>query len=97
VNLIFTKSWFRPKRHLDRFHYDRLIFLDPKKNTYSIVDGINKGETYTPKQGDLLINIDKGGLGFLGHEMDSFELTYRYSEKVKNGRIYRYRGSAATE
>ena len=97
VNLIFTKSWFRPKRHLDRFHYDRLIFLDPKKNTYSIVDGINKGETYTPKQGDLLINIDKGGLGFLGQEIDSFELTYRYSENVKNGRIYRYRGTAATE
>ena len=97
VNLIFTKSWFRPKRHLDRFHYDRLIFLDPKKNTYSIVDGINKGETYTPKQGDLLINIDKGGLGFLGQEIDSFELTYRYSENIKNGRIYRYRGSAATE
>jgi len=29
--------------------------------------------------------------------MDSFELTYRYSENVKNGRIYRYRGSASTE
>ena len=97
VNLIFTKSWFRPKRHLDRFHYDRLIFLDPKTNTYSIVDGINKGESYSPNQGDLLINIDKGGLGFLGQEMDSFELTYRYSENVKNGRIYRYRGSATTE
>jgi hypothetical protein len=97
VNLIFTKSWFRPKRHLDRFHYDRLIFLDPNKNTYSIVDGINKGETYTPKQGDLLINIDKGGLGFLGQTMESFEPIYRYSKNVKNGRIYRYRSSAATE
>ena len=97
VNLIFTKSWFRRKRHLDRFHYDRLIFLNPKKNTYSIVDGINKGEKYTPKQGDLLINIDKGGLGFLGQTMESFEPIYRYSKNVKNGRIYRYRGSEVTE
>ena len=97
VNLIFTKSWFRRNRHLDRFHYDRLIFLNPENDTYSIVDGINKGETYTPKQGDLLINIDKGGLGFLGQTMESFEPIYRYSKNVKNGRIYRYRGSEAAE
>ena len=93
VNLIFTKSWFRKNRHLDRFHYDRLIYLDPTSHTYTVVDGIDKGTTYQPQTGDLLINIDKGGLGFLGTTLESYETVFRYSDQVKNGRIYRYRGA----
>ena len=92
VNLIFTRSWFRKKRHLDRFHYDRLIYLDPTSHTYTVVDGIDKGAAYQPKTGDLLINIDKGGLGFLGPTLESYETIFRYSDEVRNGRIYRYRG-----
>jgi hypothetical protein len=97
VNLIFTKSWFRRKRHLDRFHYDRLIYLDPKSGEYSIVDGINKGADYKPQNGDLLINIDKGGLGFLGEALNNYEQVFRYSESVRNGRIYRYRDPSTPE
>lgn len=97
VNVIFTKSWFRPKRHLDRFHYDRLVYLDPDTNRYSVVDGINKGSDYQPQAGDLLINIDKGGLGFLGDTLNDYEEVYRYSDSVRNGRIYRFRALPAAE
>ena len=90
VNLIFTKSWFNLNRHLDRLRYDRLIFLDPTTKKYTIIDGINKDEPYIPQKGDFLINIDQNGLDFLGKSLDSYDLIYSYSEKVKNGRIYRY-------
>ena len=92
VNLVFTKSWFRRKRHLDRFKVDRLIFLDPSTMTYTTVAGIGRGETYTPKPGDFLIDIDKGNLKFLGDELDRYEQVYRYSRHRGNGRIYRLRG-----
>ena len=92
VNLVFTKSWFRRKRHLDRFKVDRLIFLDPSTMTYTTVGGIRRGEVYTPKPGDFLIDIDKGNLKFLGDELDRYEQVYRYSRHRGNGRIYRYQG-----
>ena len=92
VNLVFTKSWFRRKRHLDRFKVDRLIFLDPSTMTYTTVGGLGRGEVYTPKPGDFLIDIDKGNLKFLGDELDRYEQVYRYSRHRGNGRIYRYRG-----
>ena len=44
VNLIFTKSWFRRKCHLDRFNYDRLVFFNPEDKSYTTVDGINRGD-----------------------------------------------------
>ena len=94
VNLVFTKSWFRRKRHLDRFKVDRLIFLDPSTLTYTTVGGIGRGEVYTPKPGDFLIDIDKGNLKFLGDELNRYEQVYRYSSQRGNGRIYRYRGPA---
>jgi len=92
VNLIFTKSWFRRKRHLDRFKVDRLIFLDPADMSYTTVDGIRRGESYTPKPGDFLISIDKGNLDFLEPELERYEPVYRYSRHKGNGRIYRFRG-----
>ncbi|QNI84093.1 putative membrane protein [Synechococcus sp. PROS-7-1] len=97
VNVIYTKSWFRRNRHLDRFHYDRLVYLDPDTRRYSVVDGINKGSDYQPKAGDLLINIDKGGLGFLGDTLNDYEEVYRYSDRVRNGRIYRFRALPTAE
>ena len=89
---MFTKSWFRRKRHLDRFKVDRQIFLDPSTMTYTTVGGIGRGEVYTPKPGDFLIDIDKGNLKFLGVELDRYEQVYRYSRHRGNGRIYRYQG-----
>ena len=92
VNLIFTKSWFRRKRHLDRFKVDRLIFLDPEAGTYTTVDGIRPGETYTPKPGDVLISIDRGNLNFLGAELDRYDQVYR-ARPGGSARIFRYRGA----
>lgn len=92
VNLIFTKSWFRRKRHLDRFKVDRLIFLDPETGTYTTVDGIRPGETYTPKPGDVLISIDRGNLDSLGAELDRYDQVYR-AKPAGSGRIFRYRGA----
>ena len=89
VNLIFTKSWFRRKRHLDRFKYDRLIFFNPEDKSYTTVDGINRGESYTPKTGDFLINIDRGNTDFLGDELEKYSQVYKYSPKKSNGWIYR--------
>ena len=91
VNLVYTKSWFQRKRHLDRFKVDRLVFLEPSTMTYTTVEGIGKGEIYSPKPGDFLIDIDKGNLKFLGGEMNRYEQIYRYSPDRSNGRIYRYR------
>ena len=90
VNLIFTKSWFRRKRHLDRFKYDRLIFFNPETRSYSTVDGINRGESYTPRTGDFLINIDKGNTDFLGEELNKYKEIYRFSPKKNKGWIYRF-------
>ena len=97
VNLIFTKSWFNLNRHLDRLRYDRLIFLDPKTKKYTIIDGIDKDESYIPRKGDLLINIDQNGLDFLGESINSYDLIFSYSENIKNGRIYRYSKSNITD
>jgi hypothetical protein len=90
VNLIFTKSWFRRKRHLDRFKYDRLIFFNPTDKSYTVVDGINSGDSYTPKTGDFLINIDRGNTDFLGDELKKYNEVYRYSPRKSNGWIYRF-------
>ena len=90
VNLIFTKSWFRRKRHLDRFKYDRLIFFNPETQAYTTVDGINSGESYTPQTGDFLINIDRGNTNFLGDELNKCKEIYRFSPKKSNGWIYRF-------
>ena len=81
VNLIFTKSWFRRKRHLDRFKYDRLIFFNPETRSYTTVDGINRGESYTPRTGDFLINIDRVNTDFLGEELNKYKEIYRFSPK----------------
>ena len=44
VNLIYTDSWFTRKRHLDKLPFNRLIFLDPATNIYTVLDGRGKGE-----------------------------------------------------
>ncbi len=44
-----------------------------------------------------VINIDKGGLGFLGDTLNDYELVYRYSKNMGNGRIYRYQDSTTAE
>ena len=91
VNLIFTKSWFRRKRHLDRFTYDRLIFFDPEDRSYTTIDGINSGEVYIPKPGDFLINIDRGNTDFLEGELNQYSEIYRSRPGKSSGWIYRFK------
>ena len=61
------------------------------------LDGIDKDESYIPREGDLLINIDQNGLDFLGESINSYDLIFSFSENIKNGRIYRYSKSNITD
>ena len=89
VNIIRDRStWFSRKRHLGRLNYDRLIIHDPKAGTYTVEDGINEGSTYTPKAGDLLINIDRQPHDFTPPPVSDYDLIYRYDPSLHNGRIY---------
>ena len=91
VNLIYSKeSWFSAKRHLGRLRFDRLIEFDPKRNRFSVEEGIGKGKTYTPLAGDLLFTIDKDSstLKPILNRWPS-QLLYQDKNGQKNGRIYR--------
>ncbi len=62
VNLIYSKdSWFSESRHLNRLRYNALIEWNPETNTFKIKDGTGESSdsTYSPKQGDFFINIDR--------------------------------------
>ena len=89
VNPIFTDSWFTRRRHLDRLPFNRLIFLDPIKSSYIVLDGKGKGEEYMPQTGDYLINIDRGNLRELVHDLDAYEKVYSADENIKYGNLYR--------
>ena len=60
VNLIFTKGWFKHSDAIKEIAFDRLVYYDIDTQTYKIISGIDQGLDYTPKKGDLLINIDSG-------------------------------------
>ena len=89
INLIFTDSWFTRKRHLDKLPFNRLIFLDPIKQTYIVVDGKEKGEQYTPQKGDYLINIDRSNLAELVHDLNAYAKVFSADENVEFGNLYR--------
>ncbi len=91
INLIFSKdSWFSAKRHLSRLRFDRLIEFDPKRNLFSVEEGIGKGEAYKPQQGDFLFSIDKGE-ETLPQDLVKGPNLLLYEDKNNqiNGRIYR--------
>lgn len=89
VNIIRDRStWFSRKRHLGRLNYDRLIIHDPQEGTYTVEDGIKEGSTYTPRAGDLLINIDRQPHDFTPPSTRDYNLIYRYDPSLHNGRIY---------
>ena len=94
VNVIFSKSWFKHSDHLRTLRYDRLVYFDIDSGIYTVVDGINKGQTYTPQQGDLLIDIDTGHkFNEFGFEinLDNYQLLYKQSPQHENGRIFRHK------
>ena len=48
INIIYSKSWFRNRGHLERLRFNRLIYYDIDLQTYTVVDGTDKGSTYKP-------------------------------------------------
>jgi len=91
INILYTKSWFRHYRHLDRLNYDRLVFLDPNNLTYKVMKGANKGEQYTPQTGDLLVNPDNRDIHIIRDELAKFRLVFDADPSLRNGKIYEYR------
>ena len=91
VNLIYTTSWFDDERYLNRLRYQRLIYLEPDDHSYLVKDGAGRGRAYTPKRGDILINIDRRDLDFLGDELSKYELIYESEAGRGNGQLFAYR------
>ena len=91
INLIYTDSWFTRKRHLDKLPFNRLIFVDPLKKRYVVLDGKGKGNEYTPQAGDYLINVDRDNLAELVFDLDEYEKIYSAEESVNYGNLYRRR------
>ena len=88
VNPTDTDSWFKRKRHLDKLPYHRLIFLDPNKQTYEVVDGNGKSKAYLPQKGNYLINIDKQNLHKIVHDIESCDQIYSANETTHFGKLY---------
>lgn len=90
VNAIISKTWFRRFNHLKRLHYDRLIYLNEDSLQYLIIDGKDKGRSYTPKPGDFFLDLDTGKrrIKEYGINMNDFEQIYKFSPDVSNGHIY---------
>ena len=89
INLIFTDSWFNRKRHLGRLPYHRLIFLNPSKQSYVVLDGEGSGEKYKPQTGDYLINIDRENIHEYVHDLDKYEKIYSVKKNMQSGSLYR--------
>ena len=70
---------------------DRLIEYHRQRGTYTVVEGINRGEPYTPQPGDFLLTIDKRERKDLGQDGQAFAEIYRHSTAKRAGRIFRYR------
>ena len=89
INLIFTDSWFTHKRHLDNLPFSRLIFLDPSDQSLTVLVGEGKGEIYTPRSGDYLINIDRKNLNDYVDHLDEYEQILSVHDMSKSGNLYR--------
>ena len=90
INIIYSKSWFRNRGHLERLKFNRLIYYDLDLQTYTVMDGTGKGTSYQPKSEDFLLNIDTGRrLNKLGFDMSPYKKIWDYSDKESNGKIYR--------
>lgn len=91
VNIIYSeKSWLSADRHLNKINHDRLIEHDPRDDTYTIKQGIGKGEHYYPKPGDLVVNID-ADLSTLKPILNRFyhKTLYRHNSRQDSGAIFR--------
>ena len=88
VNLIYSDdSWFSDSRHLNRLRYHKLIEWNPGSNSFKVKDGIGAESNipYTPKQGDLFINIDRTGEPKMYPTIPLHALNSLYSFKHREG------------
>ena len=89
INIIYSKSWFRDRGHIEALKYNRLIYYNLDTGTYTIKDGTDKGSSYTPKPGDYLLNIDTGKrLEEFGFDMKPYKKIWDYGKHKNNGKIY---------
>ncbi len=96
VNIMFSRqSWFNKRRHLHRLVFNRLIRFDPSSGVYNIMLGTGRGDSYNPKIGDYLLDID-GRLEIVKMK-DScwllnevcYELIHQSGSGGKEGRVFR--------
>ena len=86
-NMIFMQTWFSRSEYA-RLPYERLIELNPDQVTYTVIDGMDAGQAYDPKPGDLLANIDKRKLSVLGNERQHYAEIFRFRPGMNYGAIY---------
>jgi len=88
VNIIINESSrLSADRHLDRIHYKSLIEYKEidSKGVFIVHDGANKGTIYSPKIGDLIVNLDK-----------KIDLLAPLVKNVKTKLIYKHNPSNGT-
>ena len=76
------------KANTAAFPNERLIELNPDQITYTVIDGMDAGQAYDPKPGDLLANIDKRKQTVLGNESQRYTEIYRFRPGMNYGAIY---------
>ena len=89
VNVIFMRSYFN-QHTLKPLAVDRLIEYHRQRRTYTVVEGLNRGEAYTPQPGDFLLTIDKRERKDLGQDGKAFGRSAASTAK-RAGRIFRHR------
>lgn len=93
VNIIINqKSRFEPHRLLNRILYKSLIEYKSKskEKVFIVEDGAGKGEAYSRKVGDLVVNLDKG-IELVDPLLENAkaQLLYRHNPSDKTGIILR--------
>jgi len=92
VNLIYSKGWFKHSDQMESLTHDRLVYYDIDSRRYIIKSGINKGEFYTPRSGDYLVDIDTGSkLTKFGIDLSNYDLLYQEDPNRQYARIFRHR------
>ncbi len=89
VNVIFMRSYFNANT-LQRLKVDRLIEYDRKQFTYTVVEGIGRGQNYQPGKGDFLLIIDKRQRSDLGQDGKNYQEIFRHGTSRRGGRIFRH-------
>ena len=91
INIIISrKSRLSARRHLFRIPYRSLIEYEQQTDSFVIKDGGNKKDTYTPKKGDIIANLDKN-ISLIAPILEHVETCtiYRHNSSEQTGMILR--------